>query len=380
MSKSEIRQCGIYVRVSTNQQARDGESLDEQQKRLENYCEMRGFNIHKIYREEGKSGKDLARPKFEELINDIEAGFIDTVIIKKIDRLSRSIIDFEKTYMFLESRNVRLISLQENFDNSTAIGRAISRVVLVFAQLEREQTSERTIDVLQYRASKGLWKGGTVPYGYDKKDKKLIVDEKESKVVKKIFEIYVETGSIAEVYKELKSQNVKNRKGNFFTRQAIAQLVRNVIYAGKIKHNSEIYQGIHEPIISETISDLTQGIHKKRVRKHKLYHNHRLGGLVECQCCSYGMTPHFINKYSKGKMKRYFYYRCITTFKKDWASCSIKQVNANKLEKFVIENLERALSDELYLENFVLRLNHDAKIKKNGGTPRLSTETRTFRS
>ena len=166
--------------------------------------------------------------------------------------------------MFLESRDVRLISLQENFDNSTAIGRAISRVVLVFAQLEREQTSERTIDVLQYRASKGLWKGGTVPYGYDKKDKKLIVDEKESKVVKKIFEIYVETGSIAEVYKELKSQNIKNRKGNFFTRQAIAQLVRNIIYAGKIKHNGEIYQGIHEPIISETISDLTQGIHKKR--------------------------------------------------------------------------------------------------------------------
>ena len=295
---------------------------------------MRGFNIHKIYREEGKSGKDLARPKFEELINDIEAGFIDTVIIKKIDRLSRSIIDFEKTYMFLESRNVRLISLQENFDNSTAIGRAISRVVLVFAQLEREQTSERTIDVLQYRASKGLWKGGTVPYGYKKQNKKLIPQPKESEIVKDIFETYINTGgSFSETLKALR--DILNRNQKPFTKDGIGHILKNVVYIGKIKHNDVIYDGIHEPIISEEIFDLAQEQHKTREKKHRIYRHHSFAGFISCDCCGYSMTPVFTNKHSKGRLKRYFYYRCVSTLKRGWDSCPTKQINADKLEKFV---------------------------------------------
>ena len=112
--------CGIYVRVSTNNQVLDGESLDEQEKKLINYCKVKNWDIVKIYREEGQSGKDLDRPKFKELIKDIEKGVIDTVVIKKIDRLSRSILDFEKTYKFFEKKKINLISLQENFDTSTA--------------------------------------------------------------------------------------------------------------------------------------------------------------------------------------------------------------------------------------------------------------------
>ena len=174
-----MKRCAIYTRVSTDMQALEGESLDEQEQRLKNYCNMRELKVQKVYREEGKSGKNLERPQFTELIKDIVKGKIDTVVIKKIDRLSRSIIDFEKTYMFFEERGITLISLQDNFDSSTAIGRAITRVVLVFAQLEREQTAERVSDVMQYRASKGMWNGGCVPYGYMSKDKKLVPDKKK---------------------------------------------------------------------------------------------------------------------------------------------------------------------------------------------------------
>ena len=259
--------CGIYVRVSTNNQVLDGESLDEQEKKLINYCKVKNWDIVKIYREEGQSGKDLDRPKFKELIKDIEKGVIDTVVIKKIDRLSRSILDFEKTYKFFEKKKINLISLQENFDTSTAIGRAIIRTVLVFAQLEREQTAERTLDVMEYRAQQGLWNGGYPPlgYDYDKEKKELMINQKEAEVVKLIFEKYIELGSYQEVAKYINKSGYRskvfiNRKGEKkggkkFIDTTISGILKNQIYIGNIKYKEKIYKGKHKPIITRELFD-----------------------------------------------------------------------------------------------------------------------------
>jgi site-specific DNA recombinase len=141
----------LYARVSTREQASEGESLNEQILKMEAYCLYQGINNWDVYREEGYSGKDTKRPEFQRLIADIEKGDIQSVIVKKIDRLSRSIIDFENIYNYMESKGVTLNSLNESFDTSTAIGRAAIRIILVFAQLEREQISERTKDVMEHR-------------------------------------------------------------------------------------------------------------------------------------------------------------------------------------------------------------------------------------
>lgn len=160
---NDSRACGLYVRVSTDRQALEGESLEEQEQRLRDFCKQRNWNVVKVYCEEGRSAKDTNRPRFKELLKNMENGGINTVIVKKLDRLSRSIVDFERICHFFESHNVDLVSLHENFDTTTAMGRAVIRIVMVFAQLEREQTSERTLDVLKHRAEEGLWNGGYPP-------------------------------------------------------------------------------------------------------------------------------------------------------------------------------------------------------------------------
>ena len=178
--------------------------------------------------------------------------------------------------------------------------------------------------------------------------------------------MYVETGSVSAVYKFLKENKIKNTGDRYFTKSTLAYVLRNKIYIGKIKHNDKIYDGIHEPLISEELFNIAQSIHKKLVKKYKVYKNHTFGGMVECGECGSKMTSCFTNKKTKGKrkLKRYFYYRCTITLKKDWDSCKLKQVNADKLEAFIVENLQRIVKDDSYLENLVLRLNTDEKVQK----------------
>jgi len=144
----------LYIRVSTDRQAKEGDSLEEQECELKKFCDYRNFQIHKIYIERGKSGGNTNRPEYKRLVKDIEAGKIDAVVVKKLDRLSRSLLDFEQLMVMMQSNNVEFISLRENFDTTMAMGKAMLRVALVFAQLEREQTAERIKDVLRIELNK----------------------------------------------------------------------------------------------------------------------------------------------------------------------------------------------------------------------------------
>jgi site-specific DNA recombinase len=206
--------------------------------------------------------------------------------------------------------------------------------MLTFSQFERELTSERTKDKMLERAKKGLANGGLTPYGYMRQDKKLIPHPKESEEIKSIFETYIETGSTAKTYQMLKEHGVKNKLGKNFSKTNIGHILRNVIYIGKIKHRGEIYQGIHEPIISEEIFTLAQKIHKEKQRNFRVYKNFLFGGLINCKACDSKMTSCFTNKRKNGKLTRYYYYRCTSTMKHDWQSCPVKQVSAERLENF----------------------------------------------
>ena len=244
------RKCALYVRVSTPNQAEEGESLDEQIQKLEGYCSFKSWKNYAVYREEGFSGKDLKRPSFQRMIADIQRGKINTVIVKKIDRLSRSIVDFENVYKMFDDSGVDLISIQENFDTSTAIGRSVIRIVLIFAQLEREQTSERTIDVMAYRAKQGLFNGGYPRLGYDidYENKCLIPNESEIWSAKEIFTTYIRLGSLSETARELNDKGYRlkswttragqKRGGERFQKNSVSRILNDPIYIGKVKYKN----------------------------------------------------------------------------------------------------------------------------------------------
>jgi len=171
----------LYIRVSTDRQAKEGDSLEEQESELRKFCDYRNYQIHKVFIERGKSGGNTNRPEYQKLVKDIENGKINAVVVKKLDRLSRSLLDFEQLMTKLQEKEVEFISLRENFDTTTVMGKAMLRVALVFAQLEREQTAERIKDVFAWRAEQGFYNGGTRPFGYDSVSSELCHTNKNEK-------------------------------------------------------------------------------------------------------------------------------------------------------------------------------------------------------
>ena len=165
----------------------------------------------------------------------------------------------------------------------------------------------------------------------------------------------------------LKEKNIKNRQGKIFSKNHLALILRNITYTGKIKYAGQIYQGIHQPIISEELFELAQKTHKRRIRKFRIYKHFLLGGLIRCKECGYQMSACFTNKYKSGKLKRYYYYRCTSINKKGWRACSIKEVSAERIEKYILENLERIYLDKNYIENLVFRLNHSLNTTSEDG-------------
>ncbi|HEB73782.1 MAG TPA: recombinase family protein [Candidatus Desulfofervidus auxilii] len=180
-----------------------------------------GWELYDIYEDAGYSAADLNRPELQRLLNDIRRKKINIVLVYKIDRLTRSPKDFYQLIELFEKYNISFISITERFDTSTPAGRLLRNIMLIFAQFERELASERTKDKMLQGAEKGLWNGGLPPFGYKTVNKKLVPDKKESKIVKLIFETYVETGSVAEVYNTLKEKNIVNRQSKVFTKSSI---------------------------------------------------------------------------------------------------------------------------------------------------------------
>lgn len=348
--KDNERRCGLYVRVSTVGQAEDGESLDEQEQKLKAFCEFKGWKNYKVYREEGRSAKDTNRPALQRLLSDTEKGLINTVIVKKIDRLSRSILDFEQMFKFFEEKGVDLISLNENFDTSTAIGRSVIRIILVFAQLEREQTAERTIDIMKYRAQKGLWNGGYPPLGYDVQDGVLVPNSGEAEVVREIFETYLNTGSLSETAKILNSKGYRTKKwvtrqgkvmgGAKFNKNNLSRLLRDSVYIGKIKYDGKIYEGRHPGIVDEEVFYYVQEMLKQNRASNTGFRagieKFLLKGLVYCGHCGCAMAPSFA--YSKGR--KYYYYRCLVNNDPSKGKCPIGAVNAKALEDLIVKELQ----------------------------------------
>lgn len=369
MNKTKFKQCAIYTRVSTDLQAEiEFSSCESQEEKIRAFVKSQdNWQIFKVYSDAGYSGANTNRPALQELLEDIKQNKIDIILAYKIDRLTRSPKDFYQLIEVFDKYGTDFISITERFDTSTPAGRLLRNIMLTFAQFERELASERTKDKLLERAKKGLWNGGRPPYGYKRENKKLIINQKEAEIIRLIFETYLETGLVNRVYDLLKDKKIKNRQGKTFTQPFLVFILRNITYIGKRKYAGQIYQGIHQPIISEELFELAQKTHKKRIRKFRVYRDFLFGGLVNCKECGYKMSACFTNKHRNGKLKRYYYYRCTSVNKKGGQACSTKEVSAERIENYILENLERISLDRNYIENLVFKLNHSLNTTRRDG-------------
>ena len=366
--------CGLYARVSTDMQAevKNG-SLDTQIDRLQKYVELKDTTPEEewqsvaIYREEGKSGKNLDRPQYQRMVRDIKNGKINAVICTKIDRVSRSSVDFYQFHEFLEKHEAIFISINENWDTSTAMGRFALSISLATAELERERTSERTREKMQWRAQKGLHNGGQV-LGYDNDpDEKGVPksNEAERELVLLIFQTYVKEQSFRATARIINEKGYRTKSyvsrrdnvhfGKKFNNTHIMRILQNEFYIGKIAYTGEIYEGQHEPIVPMELWNKVQAvIGTKRVTGSKSRKQNRhtflLKGMVKCGWCMSYMTSYYAINHQK---KRYFYYQCTCKIHRGNQECKMKPVPAEPLEKVVADRLIELSGDPKRVQELV---------------------------
>jgi DNA invertase Pin-like site-specific DNA recombinase len=271
-SKSVIR-CAIYTRKSSEEGLDQSfNSLEAQREACESYIasqkheRWRGITTH--YDDGGYSGGSMERPALRQLLADIDAGNVDTVVVYKVDRLTRSLADFAKIIERFDAGQVSFVSVTQQFNTTTSMGRLTLNVLLSFAQFEREVTGERIRDKIAASKRKGMWMGGIVPVGYDVRDRKLVVNADEAAQVRKLFRLYLELGCVAKLKTQLDRDGVKSKArlspsgtrsgGMSYSRGSLYCLLQNPIYLGKIQHRDATYAGEHDAIIPQELWDKVQ--------------------------------------------------------------------------------------------------------------------------
>ena len=296
----------IYTRVSTNDQVMRGESLDMQKERLVAYVKSQGWELYKIYEDGGFSGKDTNRPGFQQMLSDVELRKFDVIVVYKIDRLSRSILDFHKTMEFFNKNKVSFVSITQQFDTTTSMGRLMLAILVDFANFEREIDVDRSVDSYMQRLSNGV-PSGRIPFGYKRNGKEVVIVPDEAEVVKQIFSLALQNLSMGEVARRMGIDKSRVRR-----------ILRNPFYAGYIARRLENktrripeeewkwHKGKHEPIISLEIYHRVSELRGNKRKKIKSKHNSLFSKLIYCPYCEHNLSFHAKEKNGSTT----FYYEC----------------------------------------------------------------------
>ncbi len=334
----EVR-CAIYTRKSNE----DGleqkfNSLDAQRVACEKYIKSREgwVALAKRYDYGGYSGKNLERPAIKELFEDVKGGEVDCVVVYTLDRLSRETKDSIEVTSFFRRHRVNFVAVTQIFDNNTPMGKFVQTVLSGAAQLEREMIVERVKNKIATSKEQGLWMGGTLPLGYDVKDKELIINEKEAKTVKHIFDRYMELKSMAELARELNSQGYRT-KSDIFKKATVRRIITNPTYMGKIRHYEKQYEGKHEAIIEQEKWQKAQELIKNQPYRKVKYEEALLKGIIKCKSCEVNMTL----TYSKKENKRYRYYVCNNHLGGKNCESVNRTIVAGEIEKEVMKKAEQ---------------------------------------
>jgi site-specific DNA recombinase len=365
-----MKRIGIYIRVSTEEQAKIVEgSLVSQRKRLEEYVDGQNRRennwgaIVSVYVDEGKSAKDMNRPEFQRLLSDVRMGKLDLILASELSRFSRSIRDFCEIWDLLKKHKVSFITLRDNFDSTTAAGEMMIFNIMNYAQYERKQTGERITANFQSRAKRGLWNGGVIPLGY-KRDVtnpgKLLVDEEESKTIQMIFDLFLEQKSLHETCRALNSLGYRTKKSqNHYTVQSLHNMLTNSTYLGLREVNKrkseegsgelQLVKAQWEAIIDQKIFDRVQKVLEGNRRRFKPMsfktYAYPLTGIAICGECGARLN----GKSAHGKTKKHHYYDHARTLRGNGNghkhNCRIQRLRAERVEELVLNSLKQILSD-----------------------------------
>ncbi|MEY9447721.1 DNA invertase Pin-like site-specific DNA recombinase [Bradyrhizobium diazoefficiens] len=287
----KVIRCAIYTRKSTEHGLeQEFNSLDAQRDACEAYIKSQASQgwrtLPQHYDDPAYSGGNLDRPAVKRLLADIGAGRIDVVVVYKIDRLTRSLADFAKLVETFDARSISFVAVTQQFNTTTSMGRLTLNVLLSFAQFERELSSERVRDKIAASRRKGKWTGGTVPLGYEAKDKKLVANKPEAEIVRTIFRLYLELKSFSRLVAELdrrgivtKRRNTKVAKYNGgipFTYGPLAYFLKNRVYVGETHHGGKWFEGEHQPIVTRQTFEKVQALLKSNTNgRHIKYSQSR---------------------------------------------------------------------------------------------------------
>lgn len=340
----------IYIRVSTEEQVKEGYSVSAQKQKLKSFCISQGWEVAGLYPDEGISAKDTNRPELKRMIQDIKQDKIDCVLVYRLDRLTRSVFDLYKLLEVFEKYDCKFKSATEVYDTTSAMGRMFITIVAALAQWERENMGERIAFGFAEKARQGKWPMNFAPIGYDLLETGVLtINQKEDQTVKKIFKLY-QTMGMPGVAKQLNNEGIPTKEGNRWSDNTIMKVLRGHHFCGEIYWNGQVYHGNHEPIIDKDFWDQTQELMKQRNRTPSRSVSSRYIFSSKLKCPNCGKT--LIGSYSTYKGKNgtveYPHYRCQE--KRHGRCKGTKYIRESKLEKAFVEYLNQQEYDHLFSE------------------------------
>lgn len=361
-SETKTLRCAIYTRKSTEEGLQqEFNSLDAQREAGEAYIvsqKNEGWQlVPERFDDGGYTGGNMDRPALRCLLAAVETGAVDCVVVYKVDRLSRSLMDFARIVEIFDRNGVSFVSVTQQFNTTTSLGRLTLNILLSFAQFEREIISERTRDKMSAARRKGKWIGGHPVLGYDIDPKRgrIVVNPVEAAQVQAIFELYLERGSLLPVVQEslrlgLVTKRWTTEDGNIrggkpLTRGGLHGILTNVLYTGMVDHKGTLYPGEHDRIIDQETWDRVHTTLRRNGGDKGATVRNKLGALLRgvlfCVPCG---TP-MMHTYTMRKAKRYRYYVCYHAQQQGWQNCETKSVPAQSIETAVLDSIRRIGTD-----------------------------------
>jgi site-specific DNA recombinase len=339
--------CAVYTRKSTEEGLEmEFNSLDAQREACEAYIASQRAEgwllVSDRYDDGGFSGGTLERPALKRLLTDIEIGRVDVVVVYKIDRLSRSLMDFSRLVEAFDAHKVTFVSVTQSFNTTTSMGRLTLNILLSFAQFEREVIGERIRDKFAASRKRGMWMGGWAPLGYEVKDRKLLVNEVDAKLVRSIYQRFLRIGSATTLARQLIAENTRNKYGKLIDKGMLYKLLSNPVYVGIAMHKGVSYPGEHIGIIDRKTWDKVQAKFQEAPRKRAAASRAQTPALLKGIIfgpTGIAMSPTHTRK--KGRLYRYYISQ--TVLKRGAGDCPVARVPAAENEKIVIDQVRLLL-------------------------------------
>lgn len=387
------KRCAIYKRVSTQEQALMGYSLEEQERLLREACTNIGYEVHDVYSDSGISGKNITgRPEMKRMLNDAKEGKLDVVLCWKVNRLARNLLDLLEMANLLNKYNVAIKSYSEPFETETPQGKLQFHMMAAVGEFERGTISQNVKMGMLARAREGKWNGGIV-LGYDVvktgleikgQTSRLEVNAKEAEIIREIFAMYSKGKGYKAIANALNKKSCKSKKGNDFAVATIREILRNPVYIGKIRYNVRqdwnekrrkninpdpiIVDGEHEAIIDDVTWEKVQfNLSQSEGKPTRIYDGeYPLTGILRCPQCGAGMVIGRTSKLRKdGTRKRTAYYVCGASKNKGSAVCRANGIRAEKVNEIVFNKLGELMNEPKLIKRVVDNVNHGIKHKVN---------------